>query len=109
MQGGHKKYNCYNAAYVTWPRVGWFDLVTEKASMEEEGVDALDAFMLSIKSGGMDSRTRMELKRRGVELRQQRAQLQRLVAVAKPCSLPPLDDRSLICALCLRSLRCFSK
>ena len=70
--------------------------------MEQEGVDALDAFMLSIKSGGMDSRTRMELKRRGVELRQQRAQLQGLVAVAKPCSLPPLDDRSLICALCLR-------
>jgi len=84
--------------------VGWFELVTEKASMEEEGVDALDAFMLSIKSGGMDSRTRMELKRRGVELRQQRAQLQRLAAVAKPCSLPPLADRSLICALCLRSL-----
>jgi len=57
--------------------------------MEEEGIDALDAFMLSIKSGGMDSRTRMELKRRGVELRQQRVQLERLVKLAEPCSLPP--------------------
>jgi len=66
---------------------------TEKASMEEEGVDALDAFMMSIKSGGMDTRTRMELKRRGVELRQQRLQLERLVALAKPCSLPRLDNK----------------
>lgn len=53
-------------------------------------MDALDAFMMSIKSGGMDSKTRMELKRRGVELRQQRTQLERLVALTKPCSLPPL-------------------
>jgi len=68
-------------------------LVTEKASMEDSGVDALDAFMMSMKSGGMDSRTRMELKRRAVELRQQQTQLQRLAALARPCSLPPLDTR----------------
>jgi len=36
--------------------------------MEDDGIDALDAFMMSIKSGGMDSRTKMELKRRAVEL-----------------------------------------
>jgi len=65
----------------------------DKASLEDEGIDALDAFMMSIKSGGMDSKTRMELKRRGVELRQQRTQLERLVALAKPCSLPPLDTK----------------
>jgi len=57
--------------------------------MEDDGIDALDAFMMSIKSGGMDSKTRLELKRRAVELRQQRAQLDRLVALARPCSLPP--------------------
>jgi len=56
-------------------------------------VDALDAFMMSIKSGGMDSKTRIELKRRGVELRQQRTQLERLSALARPCSLPPLATK----------------
>jgi len=59
--------------------------------VEVSGVDALDAFMMSIKSGGMDSRTRMELKRRALELRQQRSQLQRLAALARPPSQPPLD------------------
>jgi len=72
--------------------------------MEEEGIDALDAFMLSIKSGGMDSRTRMELKRRGVELRQQRLQLERLVALAKPCNLPALDSQLVLTVLSVFSL-----
>jgi len=58
--------------------------------MADEGMDALDAFMMSMKSGGMDSRTRIDLKRRAVELRQQRTQLERLVALARPCNLPPL-------------------
>ena len=70
--------------------------ITDKAAMQDEAMDALDAFMMSIKSGGMDSKTRMELKRRGVELRQQRTQLECLVALAKPCSLPPLSSAKLV-------------
>jgi len=66
--------------------------------MADEGLDALDAFMMSIKSGGMDSKTKMELKRRGVELRQQRTQLERLVALARPCNLPPLSTKSVVMA-----------
>ena len=64
--------------------------------MEDDGIDALDAFMMSIKSGGMDSKTRLELKRQAVELRQQRAQLDRLVALARPCSLPPLAAKLVV-------------
>ena len=75
--------------------------VAEKASMEDEGLDALDAFMMSMKSGGMDSRTRMELKRRAVELRQQRVQLERLAAVAKPCSLPPIVSKLVVVTILL--------
>jgi len=67
--------------------------------MEEEGMDALDAFMMSIKSGGMDSKTRMELKRRRVELRQERVQLQRLTTLARPCTLPPLNDDEYVFSL----------
>jgi len=73
--------------------------MTDKASMEDEGMDALDAFMMSIKSGGMDSKTRVELKRRGVELRQQRTQLERLVALARPCNLPPLAAKLVVLLL----------
>lgn len=54
---------------------------------EEEGVDALDAFMMSIKAGGtLDVKTRTELKHRLVMLRQQVQQLERLVNVARPAT-----------------------
>ena len=62
----------------------------EKEAIEEDAEDALDAFMMSIKSGGMDTRTRSQLKHRCVALRQQQQQLQRLVKVAQPCNLPSL-------------------
>ena len=50
----------------------------------EEGLDVLDAFMANIKSGAMDSKTKMALKRRMFDLKQQQAKLQKLASVAKP-------------------------
>jgi len=62
--------------------------------IEEGDMDALDAFMMSIKAGGLDSASRRAMKCHTVELRQQKSQLERHVALAKPCSLPPLASRS---------------
>ena len=52
--------------------------------MENDGIDALDAFMMSIKSGGLDTKTRTQMKHKLVELRQKCGRLERLVHIAKP-------------------------
>lgn len=64
---------------------------TEAAAVEEEeGLDALDLFMANIKSGAMDTKTKMSLKRRMFDLKQEQMKLQKLANVAKPASLPTI-------------------
>lgn len=58
--------------------------------MQEEGMDALDAYMSAIKSGVMDTKTKMKLKRQLLELKKEEQKLQRMVNVAKPAALPDL-------------------
>ena len=63
----------------------------EAASFDDaDGVDALDAFMASIKSGAMDTKTKMELKKQLFTLRTEQQRLIKLVNIAKPPELPPL-------------------
>jgi hypothetical protein len=54
------------------------------------GIDALDAFMASIKSGAMDTKTKLGLKKQLFSLRTEHQRLVRLVNIAKPPDLPPL-------------------
>lgn len=58
--------------------------------MQEDGMDALDAYMSAIKSGVMDTKTKMKLKRQLLELKKEEQKLQRMVNVAKPSALPDL-------------------
>lgn len=53
-------------------------------------MDALDAYMSAIKSGVMDTKTKMKLKRQLLELKKEEQKLQRMVNVAKPAALPDL-------------------
>ena len=62
----------------------------EAAAFENEEVDALDAYMTAIKSGAMDTKTKMKLKCRLMELKQEEQKLRKLVNIAKPASLPEL-------------------
>lgn len=78
---------------ITMPVPICVSFCAEKQAIEAEAEDELDAFMMSIKSGGLDTQTRSHLKRRCVELRHQRIHLQRLIKVARPCDLPPLADK----------------
>ena len=67
----------------------YLNLVSESDAIEAEEMDALDAFMCTIKSGSMDMKTKMSLKRTLVELRREQMRLQKLVNIAKPI-LPAL-------------------
>lgn len=64
--------------------------ILAQASADVEGLDALDAYMTSIKSGAMDTKTRMKLKRDLIELRKEELRLQKMANIARPPSLPPL-------------------
>ena len=69
--------------------------VVEADKMDEgdgSGIDALDAFMASIKKGGMDTKTKMALKKEMFELRTEQQKLIKLVNIAKPPNLPPLPS-----------------
>lgn len=90
---------------------------TDAAAMESsEDMDALDAYMQSIKSGVMDAKTRMKLKRRLLEIRPQEQRLRKLVNLTRPVSLPelkpfiyqPKADTSTVAAL-PKGLPCFGK
>jgi hypothetical protein len=63
---------------------------TEKASFEDQGMDALDAYMSAIKSGTMDTKTRMSIKRSLIDLRKEQQRLSKLVNVAQPAHMPAL-------------------
>ncbi|XP_071079378.1 kanadaptin-like [Haliotis cracherodii] len=62
----------------------------DAAAFDSEEVDALDAYMSAIKSGVMDTKTKMKLKRQLIELKQEEQKLRRLVNLAKPAALPEL-------------------
>ena len=47
-------------------------------------MDALDAFMSTIKAGCMDTKTKMTLKCSLVELRREQMRLKKLVNITKP-------------------------
>lgn len=66
----------------------------QAAAMEADDVDALDAYMSAIKSGMMDTKTKMKLKRQLMELKQEEQKVRKLINVAKPTSLPELKPRT---------------
>ncbi|XP_035824464.1 kanadaptin isoform X2 [Aplysia californica] len=73
----------------------------EKAKAEadarvSEDIDELDAYMNSIKSGAMDTKTRMRLKGDLLRLRVEEQKLRKLVNIAQPASLPPLKQPSAV-------------
>ena len=59
-------------------------------------MDALDAYMNAIKSGIVDTKTKMALKRQLMELKQEEAKVRKLVNIAKPASLPELKRWELL-------------
>ncbi|XP_060592039.1 kanadaptin-like [Ruditapes philippinarum] len=67
----------------------------EAAAMESDDVDALDAYMSAIKSGMMDTKTKMKFKRQLLELKQEEQKVRKLVNIAKPASLPEISNKSL--------------
>ncbi|XP_013394310.1 kanadaptin [Lingula anatina] len=60
----------------------------EQDKIMAEDVDALDAYMSAIKSGVMDTKTKMSLKRRLIELKQEQAKLTKMANIAKPANMP---------------------
>lgn len=67
-----------------------YNITEAQAYNDEEGLDAIDAFMESLKTGTtLDTRTKMKIKRELFELKQQRQKLAKLINIAKP-SLPKL-------------------
>ena len=66
---------------------------TEAEARVSEEVDELDAYMNSIKAGAMDTKTRMRLKGELLKAKAEEQRLRRLVNIARPASLPPLQPR----------------
>ncbi|CAG5127386.1 unnamed protein product [Candidula unifasciata] len=62
----------------------------EADARASEEMDELEAYMVSIKAGAMDTKTRIQLKGELLRLRAEEQRLRRLVNIAKPASLPPL-------------------
>ena len=58
--------------------------------LESDDIDALDAFMKSIKGGAMDTKTRIKLKRELFDLQKELKRVERLMQAAKPV-LPALQ------------------
>lgn len=65
------------------------------SSIDGDGLDALDAYMSSIKEGAVDTKTKMGLKRRLFDLRKERGRLERLVNIAKPALMPASSTKVL--------------
>lgn len=68
----------------------------DEAAMENDDIDALDAYMSAIKSGVMDTKTKMKLKRRLMELKQEELKLKKLVNIAKPADMPELKRPEMV-------------
>ena len=60
---------------------------TRGMDAQMSGLDALDAFMANIKSGAMDTKTKMALKRRKFDLEKEKAKLEKLANIAKPANV----------------------
>ncbi|XP_067940040.1 kanadaptin-like isoform X2 [Watersipora subatra] len=56
-------------------------------------LDDLDAYMMSIKSGGMNATEKTKLKRRMIELKTDTLRLEKLIRIAKPNSLPEVRNK----------------
>ncbi|RUS69568.1 hypothetical protein EGW08_022669 [Elysia chlorotica] len=67
---------------------------TEAEALVSEEMDELDAYMVSIKSGAMDTKTRIHLKGDLMRLKTEEQKLRKLVNIAKPASLPPIKPLS---------------
>ncbi len=65
--------------------------ISEQQDMQSDDIDALDAFMKSIKSGVMDTKTRIRLKRELLDLQKDFKRVEKLMNVAKP-NLPNLSS-----------------
>jgi hypothetical protein len=63
-------------------------------AMQDDGLDALDAYMSAIRSGAMDTKTKMKLKRQLLELKREEQKLQKMINVAKPAAMPELKRHS---------------
>ncbi len=63
----------------------------DQADLQSDDVDALDAFMKSIKSGAMDTKTRIKLKRELLDLQKELKRVEKLMTIAKP-NLPQLTS-----------------
>lgn len=72
---------------------------SEADALAMEEMDELDAYMNSIKSGVMDTKTRLRLKGELLHLKMEEKRLLRLVNIARPAMLPPLQPRYYICAV----------
>lgn len=68
----------------------FYNINSEMEAMQDDGVDALDAYMSAIKSGAMDTKTKMKLKRQLLELKKEEQKLQKIINVAKPAAMPEL-------------------
>ena len=60
------------------------------AEITAEEDDALEAYMSAIKRGAMDTKTKMKLKSRLLELKQEKHKLGQLMNIAKPADLPQI-------------------
>ncbi|CAG2245428.1 Kanadaptin [Mytilus edulis] len=69
---------------------------SDAAAMDNDDLDALDAYMMAIKSGVMDTKTKMALKRQLMELKQEEMKIRKLVNIAKPASLPELISPQIV-------------
>lgn len=67
----------------------------QAAAMESDEIDALDAYMSAIKSGMMDTKTKMKFKRQLLELKQEEQKIRKLVNIAKPATLPDISNKSI--------------
>lgn len=62
-------------------------------AFEEQGLDVFDAYMMSLKAGALDTKTKMKLKRELFDLRQEHKRIEKLANIAKP-ALPKVSQSS---------------
>ncbi|KAL8590306.1 hypothetical protein ACOMHN_006422 [Nucella lapillus] len=76
-------------------RIAEIEFKLEQAKAQTEAVageedDALDAYMMAIRAGVMDTKTRLSLKRELLTLRTEEQRLRKLVSLARPADMPVL-------------------
>ncbi|GFO30162.1 kanadaptin [Plakobranchus ocellatus] len=81
----------------------------EAEALVSEEMDELDAYMVSIKSGAMDTKTRMQLKGNLMRLKTEEQKLRKLVNIAKPASLPPVKPPTVPSAMSVPTTELLSR